>query len=525
METEVLVAGAGPTGLALALWLTRLGIRVRVVDKSDKPATSSRAVVIQPRTLELYRQLDLARPVVEAGHEFGMLTFWAKGRKVARVAFGRPGLGLSPFPFGLIYPQDQHERLLGEKLDELGVQVERNTELTGFEESGGKVVAHLRTLEGQQLCEAAMLAGCDGAHSAVRERLGIQFPGGTYTHLFYVADVEAAGPVVDRELHISLDKGDFAGVFPLREEGRVRLIGEVRPQAAGKGDDLGWEDVNKRILGRLGLQVREVNWFSTYRVHHRVAAQFRRGRAFLLGDAAHIHSPVGGQGMNTGIGDAINLAWKLAAVLRGRADPGLLDTYERERIGFARRLVATTDRIFQLVTSQGPLAERIRLEVVPRLAAALFRLPSVRRYVFRTASQISIEYRKSSLSVGRAGGVHGGDRLPWVRPEAGEEDDNFSPLDAVGWHVQIHGRARPSLIACCASHRLPLHVFPWTGSAAAAGFSRDASYLVRPDGYIALADPLQGRDRLERYLDERGLRPPAAPGSAWLGTGSAEQHP
>src|SRR5207237_10292820 len=168
--------------------------------------------------------------------------------------------------------------------EELGVQVQRNTELTGLEESGGRVLAQLKTPQGPQTCEAAHLAGCDGAHSTVRETLGIQYPGGTYTHLFYVADVDASGAVVDRELHISLDEGDFAGVFPLKQQGRVRLIGEVRPGAAEKGDGLGWDDVSKQILERLGLEVHRVNWFSTYRVHHRVAAQFRRGSVFLLGD-------------------------------------------------------------------------------------------------------------------------------------------------------------------------------------------------------------------------------------------------
>ena len=526
METEVLVAGAGPTGLVLALWLARSGIRVRIIDRNDEPATSSRAVVVQPRTLELYRQLDLARAVVEAGHEFGYLTFWAKGRKAARVAFGKPGLGLSPFPFGLIYPQDQHERLLIEELRAAGVRVERPTGLAGFEETDEGVIARLETREGPQACEASWLCGCDGAHSTVREKLGLGFPGGTYTHLFYVADVDASGPVVDGQLHISLDEGDFAGVFPLKQRGRVRLIGEVRPEAARRDDDLGWDDVGKRILGRLGLEVRQVNWFSTYRVHHRVAAHFRRGRVFLLGDAAHIHSPVGGQGMNTGIGDAVNLAWKLAGVLRGRAAARILDTYEPERIGFALRLVATTDRIFQLVTSQRPLAELVRLELVPRLASALFHLGSVRRYIFRTASQTSIEYRESSLSAGSAGKVHGGDRLPWVQPPPGmQDDDNFAPLRSMDWQLHVYGRPDPALASCCASIGLPLHVFSWNAACARAGFARNASYLLRPDGHVGLADPLHSRERLERYLEASDLRFPTGPERASRYSAAAEQHP
>ena len=163
------------------------------------------------------------------------------------------------------------------------------------------------------------------------------FPGGTYRQLFYVADVEAAGPALNGELHVDLDEADFLAVFPLAGEGRARLIGTVRDERADRADTLTFEDVSDRAINHLKVQIKRVNWFSTYHVHHRVAQHFRKGRAFLLGDAAHIHSPAGGQGMNTGIGDAINLAWKLAAVVAGRAGDRLLDSYEAERIGFAQK--------------------------------------------------------------------------------------------------------------------------------------------------------------------------------------------
>src|SRR5207248_10835855 len=156
-------------------------------------------------------------------------------------------------------------------------------------------------------------------------------------------------------------------VFPLRDEGHARLVGTVRGEALGRDETLSWRDVSTRVIAWLRIDVERVHWFSTYHVHHRVAEGFRRGRAFLLGDAAHIHSPVGGQGMNTGIGDAVNLAWKLAAVLHGRADSSLLDSYEPERIAFARRLVATTDRAFTSVTSEGGMARFVRLQVAPLL--------------------------------------------------------------------------------------------------------------------------------------------------------------
>jgi len=498
VDTEVLIAGAGPTGLVLAFWLARLGIRVRIIDKAAEPGTTSRALALQARTLELYRQLGLAKDVVAAGLEFTAANLWARGRRAAHLELGRLGAGKSPFPFGLIYPQDEHERFLIERLEELDVRVERGKELTEFDEADGRVVARV----GSSTCEAAFLAGCDGAHSTVPEKLGIGFPGGTYEHLFYVADVEASGPLMDGELHVSLDESDFAAVFPLKSRDRVRLIGTIRPGAEKRGQDYDWDDVSKGLLQRLRIDVRRVNWFSTYRVHHRVAARFKQGRAFLLGDAAHIHSPVGGQGMNTGIGDAVNLAWKLAAVLRGRAPERILDSYEPERIGFARRLVATTDRAFQFVTRSGRLAARVRVQVAPRVISALFRLPAVRRFMFRAVSQTAIEYRGSSLSDGRAGHIGGGDRLPWV--EAGP--DNFTPLESLDWQAHVYGTATRGMAAGCASRGLRLHVFPWSPNAARAGLARDASYLVRPDGYVALADPLQSPAVLERYLDTHGLR-------------------
>jgi hypothetical protein len=377
------------------------------------------------------------------------------------------------------------------------VRVERNTELVDFGEANGRVVARL----GASTCEAAFLAGCDGARSIVREKLGIGYPGGTYEHLFYVADVEAGGPLLDRELHLSLDESDFAFLFPLKHEGRARLIGTIRPEAEKEGEKIGWDDVSKSVLERLRLDIRRVNWFSTYHVHHRVAARFREGRVFLLGDAAHIHSPVGGQGMNTGIGDAVNLAWKMAAALRGRATLSVLDSYEPERIGFAQRLVATTDRVFQFVTRRGRLAAVVRVHVAPRVIAAAFRLPPVRRFMFRTVSQTGIEYRKSFLSEGRAGRISGGDRLPWAQ----SEPDNFNPLASLDWQVHVYGAAGRDLAASCESRGLPLHVFPWSRGAARAGLAQGASYLIRPDGHVALADPSCSSARLERYLDARGF--------------------
>ena len=497
----VLIVGAGPTGLVLALWLTRLGVKVRVIDKAAEPGTTSRALAVQTRTLEFYEQVGLATTVVEHGVRLLAANFWVKGRKVARARFGDGGVGLSPFPYALIYPQDEHERMLIERLREMGVTIERRVELVRFEDAGDRVRARLRRADGtEEACEAAYLAGCDGAHSTVREGLGIGFPGGTYAHLFYVSDVEASGPVMDGQLHGALDEAEFLLVFPLKGDRRARLIGLVRDDAETRADTLTWNDVRTDVIDRMGITVERVNWFSTYHVHHRVADHFQKGRAFLLGDAAHIHSPVGGQGMNTGIGDAVNLAWKLADVLGSRMPASLLESYEPERIAFGRRLVATTDRAFTFITARGPIARRVRVNIVPMIVPLVFRTKAARRLMFRTISQTGVSYRGSPLSAGRAGGVRGGDRLPWA-----EGEDNFAPLRALTWHVHVYGEAASEIEATCRERKLALHVFPWRPGIRRTGLRRNAMYLVRPDGYVALADPDARVATLQAYLEKQGL--------------------
>jgi 2-polyprenyl-6-methoxyphenol hydroxylase-like FAD-dependent oxidoreductase len=506
--TDVLIVGAGPTGLLLALLLTKLGVGVRIIDETAEPGTTSRALAVQARTLEFYRQIDLAHDVIERGLRLGAVNLWRRGEQAAHVELGPMGEGLSPFPFGIIFPQDEHERLLVEKLLALGVAVERRTTLDGAEEGSNAVVARIRNAEGAlSTCEATYVAGCDGARSTIRAAMGASFPGGTYEHLFYVADVRARGAQMNEELHVMLDDAGFLGLFPLAGEGRARLIGTVRADAAGGGGELRWEHVDRRPIDRIGLQVDHVNWFSTYHVHHRVADRFRRGRLFLLGDAAHIHSPVGGQGMNTGLGDAMNLAWKLAAVVGGRAKADLLDTYEPERIAFARKLVATTDRAFQAASSAGRVAEVVRTNIVPRLVPRILRTKLGRRIFFRALSQTGIEYRASPWSGKSIGAVRAGDRLPWVAPAQPGEADNFTPLRSLDWQGHVYGTASSGLRARCDERRIPLHVFPFDPRARAAELHEDAVYLVRPDGYLggvfgdgdAVAD-------LTEYLDLHGIQ-------------------
>ena len=506
MTGSVLIVGAGPTGLVLALWLTKLGVKVRLIDRTAEPGTTSRALAVQARTLELYRQLNLADALVESGHKVPAVNLWVKGEQAARVAFETIGADQTPYSFLEIFPQDQHERLLIARLEEFGGIVERQTELVSFVDEGSHIAARLRQHDGREdVCDFDYIAGCDGARSVVRETLAAGFPGGTYRQVFYVADVDASGPAINGELHVDLDEADFLAVFPLAGTGRARLIGTVRDDRADHAETLRFEDVAHRAIDHLKVEIATVNWFSTYRVHHRVAQRFRVGRAFLLGDAAHIHSPAGGQGMNTGIGDAINLAWKLAAVLDGRAPDDLLDSYETERKRFAESLVATTDRVFSFVTAPGRLADLVRTRLAPLVIPTALSIDAVREFLFRTVSQISLSYRGMPLSSGVAGGVHGGDRLPWTGQEG---VDNFATLTSVDWQVHVYGSVSPAYQDHCSSRGLQLHVFEWQPRFEPIGLARDAAYLLRPDTYVALADPSASPEVLDRYFTDRELRFP-----------------
>jgi 2-polyprenyl-6-methoxyphenol hydroxylase-like FAD-dependent oxidoreductase len=483
---DVLIVGAGPTGLTLALWLTRFGIPVRIVDSAPGPGTTSRALVVHARILEHYAQLGLAEALIARGLVMRGVNLWVRGERVARASFEDMGRGLSPYPFALICPQDVHERFLVETLAGEGVSVERGTSVAELREEEDGVVARIeRAGGGGDEIRARYVAGCDGAHSFVRRATGADFPGGTYAHRFYVADVTARGELLDREPHIALDDADFLAAFPLVESGRIRLVGAVHDTASR--DAFGWDDVRRDALRRLPLEVEQVHWFSTYHVHHRVAREFRKGRAFLLGDAAHIHSPVGGQGMNTGIGDAVNLAWKLAAVLRANWPASMLGSYDCERRRFARRLVHTTDRAFTFVSRDGPLARLVRTRAAPALVPRVFATEAGRRLAFRTLSQVGIHYRGCPLSAGNAGRVHGGDRLPWVALPGDSRGDNFSALRSLRWQMHVYGRTDGAAERYCRDRRFELHVFPWRPEMARAGFERDAFYLVRPDGYVASA--------------------------------------
>jgi 2-polyprenyl-6-methoxyphenol hydroxylase-like FAD-dependent oxidoreductase len=496
METPLLIVGAGPTGLVLALWLAKSGISFRIIEKNSGPGVASRAMVVQARTLEFYRQLGIAEQVVDSGIKLKGIHLRDGSREVAGFPFGDIGTDITPFPFAFSLPQDDHERLLVKLLEAIGVHVEWNTQLVRFKDDGQRVIATLQKAGAEENGEFAYVCGCDGAHSTVRQGLNLNFPGGTYEEIFFVADVQASGMALNQDVNLSLNARSFCLAFPVRSSGMFRLIGVVPKELAGR-EHLTFEEIRPHVKKQMDVDVQKVNWFSTYHVHHRVADHFRQGRLFIAGDAGHIHSPAGGQGMNTGIGDAVNLGWKLASVLRGRANPSILDTYESERIAFARILVATTDRLFQVIVGRGLWSRMVRGFFLPHIAPVLLRFRAMQRAQFRLVSQTRIHYPDSALSSGTAGKIRGGDRVPWLQTQ-----DNFKPLGSLDWQIHIYGTPTDASRAFSARYALPIHSFNWNPEARSAGFAQDAAYLIRPDGHVAAAWPDQNVRDIEKFASE-----------------------
>ncbi|MEO7137273.1 MAG: FAD-dependent monooxygenase [Gemmatimonadales bacterium] len=516
MEPAVLVVGAGPTGLMLANQLARRGVPARIIDRHAGPAIQTRALGVQARTLEIYSHLGIVQQALQLGKRATGANMWANGQRAARVPLGDIGRDLSPYPFLLILGQDDNERLLGEALRNRGMAIEWNTELVGLTQEADRVIARLKQPDGiVQDVTTAWVAGCDGARSAVRELNGIAFQGAPYEDVFFVADVGMTGSMVPDELNVYLWRKGFHLFFPMRGADHWRLVGIV-PEALRERDNLTLEDVTPSIRKEAGsgLTFQGCTWFSTYRIHHRRAERFRDRRCFLLGDAAHIHSPVGAQGMNTGLQDAYNLGWKLALVVSGGADPALLDSYEAERIPVAQRLLSTTDRAFALVVSNSRAAGLFRTRIVPRILALAMRVERVRRLAFLTISQIGIRYRDSSLSQNLPGlpdaATRAGDRFPWLRLKLsadGAPEDLYGKLDDTRFTLIVIGQPAPpggvpglgDLLRV-----LPVPSDPVNDrELERAHIPRIAFYLLRPDGHVSLAGVRLEAEAVTRYVSER----------------------
>jgi 2-polyprenyl-6-methoxyphenol hydroxylase-like FAD-dependent oxidoreductase len=517
VDTDVLIVGAGPTGLMLASQLVRRGVRVEIVDRHSGPAQQSRALGVQARTLEIYAQLGIVDRALELGKKGTGATMWAQGRRMAHVPLGEVGSTVTPYPYILVLGQDDNELIMGEKLKDLGVHVQWSTEIVDFVQHADHICATLKLPDGgSRTMTAAYIAGCDGAHSTVRKLSNIDFPGAPYEHVFFVADVEITGTMEPEQINVYLWREGFHLLFPMRGKDHWRIVGIVPPELRGR-DDLGLDAIMPSLHQEAGasLSIRSCSWFSTYRIHHRAAERFRDRRAVILGDAAHIHSPVGAQGMNTGLQDAYNLAWKVALVVQGKADPELLDSYNEERHPVAERLLKTTDNGFKLVVSDSPLAGLLRTKVLARLAALAMSNERIQRFAFRTVSQTGINYRRSSLSKALDAlpfeAPQCGDRFPWLhlRLQANAPvEDTFQAFEDCHFNLIAFGQSVPADLG----FRDIVRTWSIPGNPendaelARAGVPQPSFYLIRPDGHVGLCGKMADASAISRYLaDTIGL--------------------
>jgi 2-polyprenyl-6-methoxyphenol hydroxylase-like FAD-dependent oxidoreductase len=503
-RVDVLVVGAGPTGLMLANWLQRSSVRVITVDAKSGPTRESRALVVQARTMEIYDQLGVADTVRAEAFVARRVSPGFESHSFGSLPVGQLGAGLTPFPGLFVLEQSRTERILGEHLSTLGGSVRWRTQLDGLvDEPSGGCVATVTGPDGTRRVHARFVVGADGGSSAVRRLRQIPFTGVTNEHTFYVADAHDVAGVEEGAVSLRFGTDAFLLAFPMASGGHFRLLGTVR--LSGHSTNVSEDSARTKMRDVFGVDYGDSTWFATYRVHHRVADRFRDGAVLLAGDAGHVHSPVGAQGMNTGLQDAHNLALKLADVFAGRADERYLERYDAERRPVARRLVSTTDRAFGFVTAgAGPmrLARRVLARlIVPLLVRGVPRLPLAPR-LFGYLSQIRIHYWMSDAarleSRGRRGDVVGR-RLPWT-------GSNFSALRSARWQVHVYGPS-DTRAAVRFTRRLPVefHAFASTGHTA---LEPGRYYLVRPDGFVcAAASPSDAAGQFRSELASWGVHP------------------
>jgi len=418
----VLIIGAGPTGLMMACQLTLLGIPFIIVEKDPRTTYESRAIGIQARTLEIFSQMGITKEFIDEGEPAKNIDFIANGEIKEHISLSGLGTGLTQFPFLLFLEQSHTEEILVKFLKKHAKTVMWNTTVMSLTQNADETTSVIQQKNGEQeTVKADWIVGADGAHSIVRHTLGIELAGKTYKQSLFVLDCNISSPVISSS-HLSVVFSDtaFAALFPLKNN-RWRVVGEVPPRAYGK-DTITFDDVSKDFAERMQLDITLSNpyWISLYHAHHRCVGTFQKGRCFLVGDAGHIHSPVGAQGMNTGFQDAYNLAWKLAFVHKKLAKATLLDTFNQDRMPIARKLVETTDKAFTVAIAASTIGAFFRTRIAPKLIKLVVSFTISRNFVFATVSQIGISYHTSSLSQNASFGNFPksapvpGDRLPYA---------------------------------------------------------------------------------------------------------------
>lgn len=496
-DVPVLVAGGGPIGLAMAGELRRHGVAFRAVERAARRTDLSKALVVWPRTLELLRLAGCADDFTAVGRPIREAQLRANGRLVAEIGFA--GIA-TPYPYALFIPQSETERLLEEHLARLGGRLERTVALTAFESGPNGVICTLSHADGrteQVTCD--YLVACDGAHSVVRHGLKLDFAGETEPVAFMLGDVKLNGAVEDK-LQLYWHREGVLGIFPM-QRGRFRVIADLGP--ATKAPQEATLELLQSALDRRGadgVRASDPVWLSLFHINDRKIADYRHGRVFLAGDAAHIHSPAGGQGMNTGIQDAFNLAWKLAFTIKAKIGDRLLATYSPERSAIGDIVLRNASRLTRIATLRQPTAQALRNTGV----ALVMRIPAARRSFARVMTELDIRYSGSALSQGRhSKGLRPGDRAPDAAAIVnGKRRQLFDSFNRDGFTLLAVGAAEaPGAV------ELAARFAPWIKALAAQAEGEVAArygvgvYVIRPDWYVGLITRAGRYDNIKRYLE------------------------
>lgn len=427
-EHVVLVVGAGPTGLTMACELTRHGITPRIIDKAPAPSDKSKAFGIHARTLELFENMGIVDTVLGQGNICNGFDMYNHGKPLASVAFSSLE---SRYPYFLILAQSDTEKILNDHINSYGIKVEREKELVSMDIREDSLTAHIRLADGsEEIIECSYIAGCDGAHSAARHILNLEFKGAPYPNYWLLADCNLDWKYPLHHMSVFIHPTGVTAYFPLYHD-RGRLMFELADEPID--EDLTpptIEDV-RRLMNEREIDYRSVtdpNWLAYFKLHHRMVDKYGEGRVFLSGDAAHIHSPMGGQGMNTGIQDSYNLAWKLALVLKGESPESLLDSYNAERHRVGEGVVNLTDKATRMVGIHNPILSAIRNKII----GAASKIDAVQEKLLTTLSQIEIHYKGSPIVSER-----------WYQPDAVEGFHGYRHDLEAGERVRDYDLAGP----------------------------------------------------------------------------------
>lgn len=509
--TDIIIIGAGPTGLMAACQLARFGVDLIIIDSKAGTTPESRAMLVTARSMEIYQQMGLSDKVLAQGEYIRDLSIYIDGKEKVGFSLGKAGDGLTDFPYIQSFEQSGNESLLYEQLKKMDRDVLWRTGLVDLEQSAeGGVTVKLQDLVTKKHLEvqAKYLIGCDGASSTVRQQLKCKFEGRTYENKFFVADTRIDWTQPAHRIVASPSRTNFCAFFPMYDKESYRVLGTL-PKDFYNKEDIAFQDIESVVRSTIGipLQFKAVNWFSVYKLHQRCVESFAVNRCFLAGDAAHIHSPAGGQGMNTGLQDAYNLSWKLWMVLSGTAGESLLSTYHTERYPFAKWLLKFTDRIFGFMTDNNVLFHLLRKHLLPFIFKTLSISPRITKRIFRTLSQIWYSYDDSPLSVQHSKQsltFKAGDRFPYVRIDhKGEMISCYNLLTAAKFHLVCIGAGSNVSKDDIPRVVLPLiqliNLPPGPGWLKL-GVRKKLYILVRPDNYIGLVSDRIDDDSLEKYF-------------------------